>query len=326
MNRSRSLVATAAAVVTVLAVAGCGSRAGGSAVAPDDGSTLLITREFGVVEQSPSRVVPLSKGLTAMRQLQSVAKIQSGYGGRYVTSIDGQSQDLSDGLDWLFYVDGVEADVGAAAVRIRAGQVVQWDLHGWRAMQTGKAIVGAFPRPLNTLGVRLRCAPVELAACKTARSALRSAGVRLGGSDASGDATSSSGSASSGSAPSGGAQVIVGPAHEIAKIDGVPDIHSSATQNGVFARFGVRDGRRFMQVADGSGAATVTFGAGSGLIVAHRRGASLTWLVTGVDAAGVESAAKRLKVDELRGAFAIAVTGGRSMRLPLGRHDEQGRR
>lgn len=309
MNRSRSLNVTAAAVIVALAVTGCGSRGSDTAVVPGDGATLLITRDFGVVGQSPTRVIPLTKGLTAMRQLQSVAKTESGYGGRYVTSIDGQSQDLSDGLDWLFYVDGVEADVGAAAVRLRAGQVVQWDLHGWRAMQTGKAIVGAFPRPLNTRGVRLICVPVDIAACKTVRSALRTAGVRLGGSTS-----------------SAGTRVIVGTDDQIATVNGVPEIHGSATQNGVFARFGAKNGRRFMQVADGNGRAANTLGAGSGLIAAHRRGASLTWLVTGVDAVGVESAAKRLKVEDLRGAFAIAVSGGRSMRLPLGPHDGRVRR
>ncbi|MBK5230865.1 MAG: DUF4430 domain-containing protein [Thermoleophilia bacterium] len=299
--RQPVMVTIAAAVVaSAWAVGGCGS--GGAAdnggISPATNTTLIITRDFGRETIAAPRVLPLARGLTAMRQLQAAAKTETSYGGRYVTAIDGRAQNMSAGYDWLFYVDGEEADAGAAAVRLSAGQIVQWDYHRWRDIQTGKAIVGAFPRPLIVRGAVLDCRPVAAPACRQARTALRNAGVGLR------DAT-------------GAVRVVVGEWDKIAAAPGVPELGAPAAQNGAFARIsGPREQRELGLVSD-DGRTVRTIARGGGLVAAVRTDGRLTWIVTGADARGALLAARMLTRKQLRGRFAVAVDEHGALPLPL---------
>ncbi len=59
-------------------------------------------------------------------------------------------------------------------------------------------------------------------------------------------------------------------------------------------------------------------GPGGGLLAATRIEAQQpTWIVTGVDAAGVAAAAAALSEDELQDRFAIAIEEGRTVPLPV---------
>ena len=61
-----------------------------------------------------------------------------------------------------------------------------------------------------------------------------------------------------------------------------------------------------------------TLGPGGGLLAATRIEAQQpTWLVTGVDAAGVAASAAALTEDELQDRFAVAVEEGRTVPLPV---------
>ena len=68
----------------------------------------------------------------------------------------GASSQAIDGLegggaggerDWFFFVNGVEAEVGAAEYELSPGDRVQWDHRDWGAAMRVPAIVGAFPEP-----------------------------------------------------------------------------------------------------------------------------------------------------------------------------------
>ena len=228
-----------------------------------------------------------------MRQLQSAAKVESSFGGRYVTAIEGVKQDQSKGYDWLFYLDGVESDVGAAAVKPTAGQVVQWDYHRWRDVKTGGAIVGAFPLPLKDDGVALECVPQVSSACVTVKQRLRSAGVRLN---------------------TKGVPLKIGTWNELARLDLDIDLSSDPAGNGAFAAF---PGDREMQLVADDGSVARTLGRDSGLIAAFAEGDSVTWLITGVDTLGVERAAAALNAKQLKNRFAMAVDPGGAIALPL---------
>ena len=115
------------------------------------------------------------------------------YGGRFVQSIDGLKGGGSGGsVDWFYFVNGVEADVGAAEYELSPGDVVQWDYRNWRGTPDVRAIVGAFPEPFlnGTEGkrrpVRVECDDAD-EACETVKRALRDAGVPATGSVARGD-------------------------------------------------------------------------------------------------------------------------------------------
>ena len=55
------------------------------------------------------------------------------YGGRFVQSIDGLAGSGAGGFaDWFYFVNGIEAAVGAADYELSPGDVVQWDYRNWR--------------------------------------------------------------------------------------------------------------------------------------------------------------------------------------------------
>src|SRR6185436_10032571 len=110
--------------------------------------------------------------------------VSTRFGGRFVQSIDGLSGKGATGqVDWFFFVNGVEADKGAAEWQVSPGDRIQWDRRDWSAAMRVPAIVGAYPEPfLNGVGgkrrpVRVECDDAHARACKDARRRLEAAGV-----------------------------------------------------------------------------------------------------------------------------------------------------
>jgi len=120
--------------VVSLAASGCGGEKGSA--------TLWVTRDRGrhvlVVAQVPA-------GLTAMQALDRKAKIETSYGGRFVTAIDGVASATQH--DWFYFVDGIQPSRGAAEVRLHEGDVLWWDYRSWRQPNEVQAVVGSFPQP-----------------------------------------------------------------------------------------------------------------------------------------------------------------------------------
>lgn len=124
-----------------LALAGCGgAREHGTA-------TLWVTRDRGA-HVLYSGTVPA--GLTAMQALERKLKVSTRYGGRFVQSIDGVSGSASGQRDWLYFVNGIEADTGATEVHLRPGDVEWWDYRSWKGSGLSvPVVVGAFPEPFR---------------------------------------------------------------------------------------------------------------------------------------------------------------------------------
>ena len=144
----------AAAGLVVAALAGCGStHTKGQA-------TLWITRDRGAKVMLAAKV---KAGQTAMQALQGAASVKTSYGGRFVQSIDGVSGDRSAGRDWLYFVNGYEADRGAADYKLHPGDVEWWDYRAWRHAIHVPIVVGAFPEPfLHGYGGKTRQATIIL--------------------------------------------------------------------------------------------------------------------------------------------------------------------
>ena len=130
----------AALAGAVLLAAGCGGSA-----ASDGEATLWLTRDRG---RHVLLVRTVPAGLTAMQALDRVADVETAFGGRYVRSIDGLEGSASGRRDWFYYVNGVDADRGAAEYRLRAGDVEWWDYRSWASEPRVPVVVGAFPEPL----------------------------------------------------------------------------------------------------------------------------------------------------------------------------------
>jgi Domain of unknown function (DUF4430) len=290
--------------VGAIAAAGCGLGPGG-----DVGSVeLTITRDYGATPILRRTVGDVSESDTVMRVLERNAKISTSYGGDFVQSIDGL--DGGSGLDgyrdWLFYVNGVESTVGAAAYDLRGGESIWWDYRDWSAALSVPAVVGAWPQPFLD-GYDGRRQPVAIdclgggTACEEVRESLTRAGV-----------TVASGS------PDEAIRILVGPWARVRHDEAAAQIERGPQVSGVFAEFRAEGSRDELWGLGEDGKPARSFGAGAGLVAATRLGgAPPTWVVSGVGGAGVRAAAGLLDRASLRDHYAVAVESGEETALPL---------
>ena len=302
--------ALAAILLAVLgAAAGCGFGPGGSG----GPVTVSVTRDFGDKNLEPPKSEPAHDGDTVMRLLQRGFEVKTRYGGGFVQEIDGLSGGLEGDrrVDWFYYVNGIEADVGAAQRRVSPGDRIWWDHHDWQGAMRIPAVVGAFPEPFMSgengrrFPLRLVCLDPEARNCNEVQTRLANA-----------DVTEVARSSLEQSVGQQVLRVLVGPWTQVRKDVAARQLEDGPRASGVFARPSP-DGRT-LTVLDPDGRPAHRFGVGTGLVAATRfEGQQPTWLVTGTDEVGVASAAAALTPDALHDHFALAVNAGRGDPLPV---------
>ena len=304
----RAAVATALLVLAV-ALAGCGLGPGKKL---PGGARLEVTRDFGQSQLYATTVPTIRKDETVMRFLESKRKITTSYGGKFVDSINGLARHGAGGQsDWFYFVNGIEASVGAADRTLSPGDVVQWDYRRWDATMHIPAIVGAYPEPFvrgaggKRFPVRVECSSPAGSACKTVQQRLSSAG-----------AVTSSGVVG-GSAGPKTLRVVVAPWPALRSLGGaIASLTRGPSASGVFARFS-KDGTS-LTLLDQLGRPVRTAPPGSGLVAATaQEGSEPVWLVTGLGDAGVRRAAIALDPGALHNKFALAVTPAGPLPLPV---------
>jgi hypothetical protein len=238
--------------------------------------------------------------------------VDTRFGGKFVQTIDGLSGSRGGPgrRDWFYFVNGIEADVGAADRELAPGDVVQWDHRRWDATMRVPAIVGAFPEPFRSgeegkrIPARVECEDAEAAACRTAKKRLSDAGV------------SASGATLGTSGGRGVLRVLVGRWSALRGGRAASRLEDGPQASGVFARFD--DGGRALELLDETGGPARQAPAGAGLVAAtEAQGERPVWLVTGLDERGVEAAAALLERRTLRDAFAVAATPDGPVKLPV---------
>jgi hypothetical protein len=293
------------------AAAGCGfgegkERAGG-------GATLRVTRDFGHSEVGSMRLDKVREGQTVMRMLRSEFDVTTRFGGRFVQSIDGLAGNGAGGhVDWFFWVNGLEADKGAAEWEVAPGDRIQWDRRDWSAAMRVPAIVGAYPEPfISGLGgkrrpVRVECEDVRARACTQARDRLKREGVPTSGSSLGAPGTEEV------------TRLVVARWPGARGVRGASTLEDGPESSGVFARF-TGDGETLELLDEhGDPARRVRRGDGVGLVFALQpRADELVWVVTALDEKGLEAGVRALDEDRLRDAFAVAATGEGVETLPL---------
>lgn len=304
MRPARSLVPTAAALVTAALGTGCGFGPGDSS---EGEATLTVTRNYGaeVLIEATREDPPESE--TVMRMLDSEAEIETRYGGGFVQSIEGISGTVEGGRtsDWFFYMNGVESSVGAADAEVRGGDRIWWDHRDWTEAMRVPAVVGSWPEPFlqasagtERLPVRVVCAGDETP-CKAAEEALADAGVTtvvatLGDEE-----------------PGRSLRLVVGEWAEVRSDPPARLIERGPRASGVFARPSV-DG---IELLNDSGNEA---GEGTGLLAATRVGEDPpTWFATGTSREGVVDAVSVLGSDEAQNSYALAVSGDDFLSLPV---------
>ena len=300
------------ALACALVASGCGFGPG-----PSSGSAarLDVTRDFGHQLLDSAKVAHVHSSDTVMRFLEAAHRVTTRYGGGFVQSIDGLAGDRSAQRDWFFYVNGIEAGVGAADFGLSGGDRVQWDYHSWRATMRVPAIVGAYPEPF-VHGYRGRRLPVRVECERPGSAACHEVVKRL---DEAGAVATEAGFASTAGAQL--ARVLVGQWSAVRRLQVATPLTQGPAASGVFARFRAGAGGRgpvALELLGPTGGVARKAPPGTGLVAARAtEEQAVTWLVTGVDDAGVARAAASLSPTTLRDALAVAATPSGPVRLPV---------
>lgn len=304
MRGPGTAVAIALLLCTAFAAAGCGLGSGEEI----GGVELAVTRDYGTAPLLHRGVGDVTEADTVMRVLERNADISTRYGGGFVQSIEGLEAAGSSGssLDWFFYVNGVEATVGAADYQLRGGESIWWDYRDWDAAMRVPAVVGSWPQPfLGGYEGKRRPVAVEClgggVTCARVRRSLERAGV-----------TVSSG------LPDGATRILVGPWARVRQDPAAAQIEEGPQVSGVFADFRLKGGGYVLLGLGEDGRPSRSFGPDAGLVAATRRyEAPSVWVVSGETGAGVRAAAGLLNSADLRDHYAVAVEGGEETSLPV---------
>jgi hypothetical protein len=310
----RGMAVATALLLAALAAAGCGLGPGADVGAVH----LTVTREYGAVPVL-DRSLEAKESDTVMRLLEGEAEITTRYGGGFVHAIDGVEESRRGGhpYDWFFYVDGVEAPIGAAEYELEGGERVWWDYRDWSATNHVPAVVGSWPAPfVNGIGGRRHPVVVECAgsssrgsfvahrttkeprvsggeACAATRAALEREGVEIAAGE-----------------PEDAIRVLVGPWHRLRTDPVARLIEDGPAESGVYAEFeATGDGYEVVALDEG-GEVADRLGLDAGLVAATSRyGGSPVWVVTGGTGAAVRDAAGALQPELLRDHYAVVTTG-----------------
>jgi hypothetical protein len=296
-------------LLTLLALAGCGAGPGKE---QEGGAELRVTRDFGQERLASARLDKVRDSDTVMRFLQSERDVETRYGGNFVQSIDGlEGEGPSGRRDWFYFVNGIEADVGAADYGLSPGDVVQWDHRNWRATMRVPAIVGAYPEPFvsgsrgKRFPVRVECEDAGGRACRDVKAHLADLGVAATGARLGAEAGEKL------------LRVVVATWPLARRISAARTLEQGPGESGVFARF-TEDGGT-LALLDEGGRVTRRVTRGAGLVAATAVSQqAILWLVTGTDDRGLAQAVRLLRKSELRDAFAVAATPDGPVKLPVG--------
>ena len=214
-----ALLLSAAALVA----AGCGLGAGAGV----GEVSLRVTRDFGAAPVSAPVRDDASESDTVMRVLDRDAEIETSYGGRYVRAIDGLGEATRGGrrYDWFFFVNGIEASVGAADFPLRGGEAIWWDYRDWSRALYVPAVVGSWPEPLLD-GYEGKRHPVAVecrgggGACGVVRARLADAGVEVAAG-----------------APDDAIRLLVGPWARLRADPAAAQLERGPQTSGVYAKF-----------------------------------------------------------------------------------------
>lgn len=268
---------------------------------------LLITRDFGnrTLAASETLVPP---GSSVLDVLSANAKVETAYGGGFVNAINGLASGYtgggSDRSDWFYYVDGLQASVGSADLKLYGGERVWWDYHFWAASPSVPAIVGQYPRPFATGRAEEGLSTVVVS---TYESADYAAAIARALSDA-GARQVTRAALSPSLEPSANAHlVLVGTWKRLLRVGWVADIARHPLRAGLFGSFDVDS----LDIFDGEGRIARRL-IGAGAVQATARAdapKAAIWLVSGHDPDTVARAAGLFRrPDAFEGRFGVAIT------------------
>jgi hypothetical protein len=301
----------AAAALAAVATTGCGQGPGESSKGE---ASITVTRDYGAEKIASATLTDPSEAETVMRALDSNAEIATRYGGKFVQSINGIEGSNEGGrvTDWFFFVNGIESSTGAADVHVRAGDRIWWDYRDWTNALRTPAVVGSWPEPFLQAAAGAARLPVKVV-CLGARPPCDAAAEHL--TDAGVDPRVTTTSRGDGS---GELRMLVGTWEDVRKDELASSIDDGPGESGVFAKFEPLHGGWRLAALNDQGDVRLTYDNGAGLVAALRDGEDPpTWIVTGVDAEGVNRAVQALSSEALADRYAVVNSEGVINAIPV---------
>lgn len=286
----------------------CGARAGEEAYL-----TLRVSRDFHTPPIVEKRV--RCSGRSVMKLLKECATVGTAFGGEFVQSINGMT--AGKGSDarraWLYYVNGLIADVGAAQCVPECGDYVVWDLHACNGAVTIPSLIGCFPQPFLSLQ-KPGAAPLLILHDSRSKEAARTLARAL---EKQGVGKTKVQSISRSAIPGDSASIIIGQWGDIIGNPTLKQIYEHRKACGIFVEFN-EDGLHILSL-DRTKRKSLP---NAGVILATRRGGTPPlplWIVSGTDHEQAMKAADILihEPEKIRGMAAAAVSGGKIYPAPL---------
>jgi len=115
--------------------------------------SILITTHFGT-KVIADKFLPFKSGASIMDILLENFDIETAYGGGFVNGINGirsgytkKLGNKNQKMDWFYYVNGVQANVGCLEYLPQPDDIIWWDYHDWDHAMFVPAVIGCYPEP-----------------------------------------------------------------------------------------------------------------------------------------------------------------------------------
>ncbi len=115
--------------------------------------TLAVTHGFN--EKVIDGAVLIEPETSVIDVLKSRAQVVSSFGDAFVTRISGYpAEDYRGDGYWFFYVNGLLADTAANTFTVTSGDSIWWDFHTYSESMNLAAVIGSYPEPFRSRGVK----------------------------------------------------------------------------------------------------------------------------------------------------------------------------
>ena len=260
--RPRLLALVALALLLAAGLAGCGLGAGESDTGGARARHARLRHETAGGADRPGPAVLRDGDAPAGAQLRGQDALR-----RRLRAVDRRARRRrEDGrpVDWFYYVNGIEASVGAADVQLHDGDRIWWDRHDWGATPHVPAVVGSFPEPFAH-GAEGKRYPVVLECADDVRRRLQDVSERLGAAGV----IAARQTLGTGVGARNGARARRAAGASCAATSALAQLDRGPAASGVYARFS-SDGQTARACSTPQGDAARTLGAGAGLVAATR--------------------------------------------------------
>lgn len=274
----------------------------------------IISKNYGH-QILANKQVGFRDNLTVMDGLLDAGlEVETSFEGSFVSSIAGlKTEGGTARKDWLYYVNGIFADVGALDYILQTGETIWWDFHPWKSSQGTPAVIGCFPEPFlhGFRGKVSRTVIIPVSENDTVQARKLQKTLQAYGVSAMVDESADI-------AARKGPTIVIGDWKKLEEIPWLMDFNRAYQRNGTFVHFSDAG----LELLDYKGDTARTIRDSAGVLYATGQGggdACPLWVLTGTDTSGKEAAVNILisHPEKIKAAFSAVVYSGEINKLPV---------